>query len=169
MDCIDLNYGCLFKIKWIIQVLQAMGSRQVVEFGVVRFDRLNQINYDSEYNRCLWSLQKSSMSTSPPHNFAPASWEVTESASLRFAFRALQVLIDERKSDSCFFDELQLSLRLLARLIGSLSTCCCCSVLCSATGVESAACVAKWRPSLSITCQLNTQDAQATTDPRVTI
>ena len=46
--------------------------------------------------------QKSSIMTSPPPNFVPASWEVTASASLRFAFRALLVLIDERKSGSSF-------------------------------------------------------------------
>ena len=46
--------------------------------------------------------QKSSIVTSPPPIFAPASWEVTDSASVRFAFRALLVLIDERKSGSSF-------------------------------------------------------------------
>ena len=62
----------------------------------------NQINYDSVYDRRRWLLQKSSIITSPPPIFAPASWEVTESASVRFAFRALLVLIDERKSGSSF-------------------------------------------------------------------
>ena len=53
-------------------------------------------------NARFWEHQKSSMIISPPPIFAPASWEVTDSASVRFAFRALLVLIDERKSGSSF-------------------------------------------------------------------